>query len=114
MDLGADGWQTFRFVVWPVLSTALVAGGLLAFALSFDEVIVTTFTAGAQTTLPIFILDNLRQGQQLPIVNVVAFVVILLTIVPVAISQRLTRDTGVLRRSAPVVKDAEKREIATV
>ena len=82
MDLGADGWQTFRFVTWPVLSTALVAGGLLAFALSFDEVIVTTFTAGAQTTLPIFILDNLRQGQQLPIVNVVAFVVILLTIDP--------------------------------
>src|SRR5205823_5147329 len=55
MDLGADGWQTFRFVVWPVLSVALIAGGLLAFALSFDEVIVTTFTAGAQTTLPIFI-----------------------------------------------------------
>ena len=48
MDLGADGWQTFRFVRWPLLSTALVAGGLLAFALSFDEVIVTTFTAGAQ------------------------------------------------------------------
>jgi putative spermidine/putrescine transport system permease protein len=100
MDLGADGWQTFRFVVWPVLSTALVAGGLLAFALSFDEIIVTTFTAGAQTTLPIFILDNLRQGQQFPIVNVVAFAVILLTLVPVVISQRLTRDTGVLRRTS--------------
>jgi putative spermidine/putrescine transport system permease protein len=99
MDLGADGWQTFRFVVWPVLSTALVAGGLLAFALSFDEIIVTTFTAGAQTTLPIFILDNLRQGQQFPVVNVVAFAVILLTLVPVVISQRLTRDTGVLRRT---------------
>ncbi len=98
MDLGADGWQTFRFVTWPVLSTALVAGGLLAFALSFDEVIVTTFTAGAQTTLPIFILDNLRQGQQLPIVNVVAFAVIILTIVPVWISQRITSDTGILRR----------------
>jgi putative spermidine/putrescine transport system permease protein len=98
MDLGADGWQTFRFVTWPILSTAVVAGGLLAFALSFDEVIVTTFTAGAQTTLPIFILDNLRQGQQLPIVNVVAFVVILVTIVPVTISQRLTRETGLLRR----------------
>jgi putative spermidine/putrescine transport system permease protein len=98
MDLGADGWQTFRFVVWPVLSTALVAGGLLAFALSFDEIIVTTFTAGAQTTLPIFILDNLRQGQQFPIVNVVAFAVILLTLVPVVISQRLTRETGLLRR----------------
>ena len=100
MDLGADGWQTFRFVVWPVLSTALVAGGLLAFALSFDEIIVTTFTAGAQTTLPIFILDNLRQGQQFPVVNVVAFAVILLTLVPVVISQRLTRDTGVLRRTS--------------
>jgi putative spermidine/putrescine transport system permease protein len=90
MELGADGWQTFRLVTWPLLSTALVAGGLLAFALSFDEVIVTTFTAGAQITLPIFILDNLRQGQQLPVVNVVAFVVILITIVPVWASQRLT------------------------
>jgi putative spermidine/putrescine transport system permease protein len=115
MDLGADGWQTFRYVVWPVIATALVAGGLLAFALSFDEVIVTTFTAGAQTTLPIFILDNLRQGQQLPIVNVVAFVVILLTIVPVAISQRLTRDTGVLRRTAtPSAADAQSAELTTV
>src|SRR5919199_1578508 len=83
----------------PVLSTALVAGGLLAFALSFDEIIVTTFTAGAQTTLPIFILDNLRQGQQFPIVNVVAFAVILLTTVPVVIAQRLTRETGLLRRT---------------
>ena len=62
MDLGADGWQTFRYVTWPAISTALVAGALLAFALSFDEVIVTTFTAGAQTTLPIFILDNIRRG----------------------------------------------------
>ena len=97
MDLGADGWQTFRFVVWPVIATALVAGGLLAFALSFDEVIVTTFTAGAQTTLPIFILDNLRMGQQFPVVNVVALVVILLTIIPVILSQRLTRDSGLLR-----------------
>jgi putative spermidine/putrescine transport system permease protein len=97
MDLGADGWQTFRYVTWPVLSTALISGALLAFALSFDEVVVTTFTAGAQTTLPIFILDNLRQGQQLPIVNVVALVVILLTIIPVAVAQRLTRETGILR-----------------
>ncbi len=96
MDLGADGWQTFRFVVWPVLSTALVAGGLLAFALSFDEVIVTTFTAGAQTTLPIFILDNIQRGQQLPIVNAVVFVVILLTVIPVVISQRLTHESGLL------------------
>jgi putative spermidine/putrescine transport system permease protein len=97
MDLGADGWQTFRYVTWPVLSTALISGALLAFALSFDEVIVTTFTAGAQTTLPIFILDNLRQGQQLPIVNVVALVVIVLTIIPVAVAQHLTRETGILR-----------------
>ena len=98
MDLGADGWQTFRYVVWPVLSTAVIAGGLLAFALSFDEVIVTTFTAGAQTTLPIFILDQLRQGQSLPIVNVAAFAVIVLTIIPVWISVRLTRDAGIVRR----------------
>ena len=97
-DLGADGWQTFRFVIWPVISTALVAGGLLAFALSFDEVIVTTFTAGAQNTLPLWIFGNIRQGQQLPEVNVVVFVVILLTIIPVVIAQRLTRDTGVIRR----------------
>ena len=100
MDLGADGWQTFRFVTWPLLSTALVAGGLLAFALSFDEVIVTTFTAGAQTTLPIFILDNIHQGQQLPVVNVVAFVVIVLTIVPVWVSQRLTTGGDVERTTA--------------
>jgi putative spermidine/putrescine transport system permease protein len=106
-DLGADGWQTFRFVVWPVLSTALVAGGLLAFALSFDEVVVTTFTAGAQSTLPIFILDNLRQGQQLPVINVVAFFVIVVTVIPVALAQRLMRDTGVLRRGATAAVPTE-------
>jgi len=98
MDLGADGWQTFRYVTLPVVSTALVAGGLLAFALSFDEVIVTTFTAGAQNTLPIWILGNLRLGQQLPQVNVVVFFVIVMTVIPVAIAARLTRDTGILRR----------------
>jgi putative spermidine/putrescine transport system permease protein len=98
MDLGADGWQTFRFVTLPVISTALIAGGLLAFALSFDEVIVTTFTAGAQNTLPIWILGNLRLGQQLPQVNVVVFFVIVMTVLPVTIAQRLTRDTGILRR----------------
>jgi len=106
-DLGADGWQTFRFVVWPVLSTALVGGALLAFALSFDEVVVTTFTAGAQSTLPIFILDNLRQGQQLPVVNVVAFFVIVVTVIPVALAQRLMRDTGVLRRAATAAVPTE-------
>jgi putative spermidine/putrescine transport system permease protein len=109
MDLGADGWQTFRFVTWPLLSTALVAGGLLAFALSFDEVIVTTFTAGAQTTLPIFILDNLRQGQQLPVVNVVAFVIILVTVIPVWVSQKLTTDgeTPAVARAAAVTAQTE-------
>jgi putative spermidine/putrescine transport system permease protein len=114
MDLGADGWQTFRFVVWPVLATALVAGGLLAFALSFDEVIVTTFTAGAQTTLPIFILDNLRQGQQFPIINVIALVVILLTVIPVIVAQRLTRDAGLLRRGAAPSAAAGSAEVTTV
>jgi putative spermidine/putrescine transport system permease protein len=97
-DLGADGWQTFRFVIWPVLSTALVAGGLLAFALSFDEVVVTYFTAGAQNTLPLLILGYIRLGQQLPVVNAIAFVMILLTVIPVALAQRLMRDTGVVRR----------------
>jgi putative spermidine/putrescine transport system permease protein len=97
-DLGADGWQTFRFVIWPVVSTALVAGGLLAFALSFDEVVVTFFTAGAQHTLPLLILGYIRLGQQLPIVNAIAFVMILLTVIPVALAQRLMRDTGVVAR----------------
>ncbi len=101
MDLGADGWQTFRFVTLPVIATALVAGGLLAFALSFDEIVVTIFTAGAQNTLPIWIFGNIRLGQQLPQVNVVVLFVIAITLIPVALAQRLTRDTGVLRRSAP-------------
>ena len=114
-DLGADGWQTFRFVLWPVLSTALVAGGLLAFALSFDEVIVTTFTAGLQETVPLFILDNIRQGQQLPVINVVAFVVIVITVIPVALAQRVMRDTGVIRRgAAKVTEGMEAAEIPAV
>jgi putative spermidine/putrescine transport system permease protein len=100
MDLGADGLQTFRYITLPVIATALVAGGLLAFALSFDEVIVTTFTAGAQNTLPLWIFGNIRLGQQLPQVNVVVLLVIAITIVPVALAQRLTRDTGVLRSTA--------------
>ena len=98
MDLGADGWQTFRFVTLPTIATALVAGGLLAFALSFDEIVVTTFTAGAQNTLPIWIFGNIRLGQQLPQVNVVVLFVIAVTVIPIALAQRLTRDTGVLRR----------------
>jgi putative spermidine/putrescine transport system permease protein len=98
MDLGADGWQTFRYVTFPVVSTALIGGALLAFALSFDEVIVTTFTAGAQNTLPLWIFGNIRLGQQLPEVNAVVFVIIAATVLPVTIAQRLTSDTGILRR----------------
>ena len=114
-DLGADGWQTFRFVVWPVLSTALVAGGLLAFALSFDEVIVTTFTAGSQNTVPLLILGYIRLGQQLPVVNVIAFTMIVVTAVPVLLAQRLMRDTGVLRRTAGNVTEAvESAQITAV
>ena len=101
MDLGADGWQTFRLVTLPVIATALVAGGLLAFALSFDEIVVTIFTAGAQNTLPIWIFGNIRLGQQLPQVNVVVLFVIAVTLIPVALAQRLTRDAGVLRTTAP-------------
>jgi putative spermidine/putrescine transport system permease protein len=100
MDLGADGWQTFRLVTLPMIATALVAGGLLAFALSFDEIVVTTFTAGTQSTLPIWIFGNIRLGQQLPQVNVVVLFVILISLIPVALARRLTRDTGVLRPAA--------------
>jgi putative spermidine/putrescine transport system permease protein len=88
-DLGADGWQTFRYVTFPAIKTALVAGALLAFALSFDEIIVTNFVAGTQLTVPKFIYDNLRQPRNRPIVNVVAVVAMLVMIVPVIIAQRL-------------------------
>jgi len=97
MDLGADGFQTFRHVTFPSISTALVSGGLLAFALSFDEVIVTTFTAGANNTLPIWIFGQIRLGQQLPQVNVVVFMILAVTIIPVALAQRLTSESGILR-----------------
>jgi putative spermidine/putrescine transport system permease protein len=91
-DLGASTWQTFRLVTLPALRSALVAGGLLAFALSFDEVIVTTFTAGSDETLPIWILANLSRPNQLPIVNVVGVLVIVLSAVPVYLAHRLTVD----------------------
>jgi putative spermidine/putrescine transport system permease protein len=91
-DLGANTWQTFRMVTFPQLRSALVAGALLAFALSFDEVIVTTFTAGDRETLPIWILSNLSRPNQLPVVNVVGIVVILLSIIPVYVAQRITAD----------------------
>jgi putative spermidine/putrescine transport system permease protein len=91
-DLGADTFTTFRLVTLPALRSAMVAGGLLAFALSFDEVIVTTFTAGQQQTLPIWILANLSRPNQLPIVNVVGVLVIALSAVPVYLAHRLTVD----------------------
>jgi putative spermidine/putrescine transport system permease protein len=93
MDLGADGWQTFRYVVLPNIATALLAGGMLAFALSFDEVIVTTFTAGQQQTLPIWMLEELVRPRERPVTNVVAMVVVLVTLIPILFAFRLTRDT---------------------
>ena len=94
MDLGADGWQTFRYVILPSMSTALVAGALLAFALSFDEIIVTNFTSGTVETLPKWIFRNMRLPHAAPIVNVVALAVTLLSLIPVYFAQRLTRETG--------------------
>jgi putative spermidine/putrescine transport system permease protein len=105
-DLGAHTWQTFRYVTLPSVQTALVAGGLLAFALSFDEIIVTTFTLGAgDQTLPIWIFSNLFRGQQLPIVNVVAVIVVLLSIIPVYLAHRLTREESITARGAPAVAE---------
>jgi putative spermidine/putrescine transport system permease protein len=83
MDLGADGFQTFRHVILPNIATALLAGGMLAFALSFDEVIVTTFTAGQQQTLPLWMLEELIRPRQRPVTNVVAMVVVLVTFLPI-------------------------------
>lgn len=92
MDLGANSFQTFRFVILPNLGTALLAGGMLAFALSFDEVIVTTFTAGQQRTLPIWMLQELVRPRQRPVTNVVAMVVVIVTFLPILIAYFLTRD----------------------
>jgi putative spermidine/putrescine transport system permease protein len=92
-DLGAGPWTTFRLVTLPQLRSALLAGGLLAFALSFDEIIVTTFTAGAgTTTLPIWILNNLFRPNQAPVVAVIAVVLIVLSVLPIWIAQRISRD----------------------
>ena len=92
MDLGAAGPETFRFVVLPHLATALLAGGMLAFALSFDEIIVTTFTSGQQETLPIWIFNQLTRPRQRPVTNVVAVFVVLATSLPVLLAHRLTRE----------------------
>lgn len=94
-DLGANTFQTFRFITFPLIRSALFAGGLLAFALSFDEIIVTTFTAGADVrTLPIWIFQNLFRPNQAPVINVVAAVLIIVSIVPIYLAQRLSADTS--------------------
>jgi len=94
MDLGADTFQTFRYVTFPMIRSALLAGGVLAFALSFDEIIVTTFTAGAGVeTLPIWIFSNLFRPSQAPIVNVVAAALIVLSVLPIYLAQRLSDES---------------------
>lgn len=94
-DLGAHTWQTFRYVTLPNMRSALGAGGLLAFGLSFDEIVVTNFTIGAgEETLPVWIFTNLFRAQQRPIVNAVAVIVVLISIVPVYLAHRLTREEG--------------------
>ena len=91
MDLGADGWQTFRYIVLPNLGSALLAGGMLAFALSFDEIIVTTFTAGHERTLPLWLLNQLSRPRDVPITNVVALLVMLVTMLPILAAYYLPR-----------------------
>ncbi len=99
MDLGASGWQTFRYITFPATATALVAGALLAFALSFDEVIVTIFTAGGVKTLPIWIFQSFRLANQVALVNVAGVAAILLSVIPVYLASRLTTDTGAVTAS---------------
>ncbi len=91
MDLGADGWQTFRHIVLPQMATALLAGGMLAFALSFDEIIVTLFTAGHERTLPIWFFNELFRPRDRPVTNVVAVVVMVVTFIPILLAYSLTR-----------------------
>ena len=95
MDLGANGFTTFRLVTLPNISSALFAGGLLAFGLSFDEIVVTTFTAGPGIqTLPVWIFNNLFRPNQAPIVNVVAATLVVISILPIYLSQRLSADSA--------------------
>jgi putative spermidine/putrescine transport system permease protein len=93
MDLGANGLTAFRTVIMPQLATALLAGGILAFGLSFDELIVTTFTAGREQTLPIWLLNQLGRPRNVPITNVVALVIMSLTVLPIIGAWWLTRGT---------------------
>jgi len=90
-DLGADTWTTFRYVTFPQLRSAILAGALLAFALSFDEIIVTIFTAGGVKTLPIWIFQSFRLNNQVPLVNVAGSVAILLSVIPVYLATRLSQ-----------------------
>jgi len=90
MDLGANSFQTFRHIVLPNIGTALLAGAILAFSLSFDEVIVTTFTAGQQETLPIWILGQMFKPRSRPITNVTAMLVVAITALPILFAQRIT------------------------
>ena len=95
MDLGAGVFQTFRHVTFPAIRSALLAGAILAFALSFDEIIVTTFTAGASVqTLPLWIFSNLARPNQAPVVAVVAAILIVVSIIPVWLAQRVSSDTS--------------------
>ena len=98
-DLGADSWQTFRYITFPAIRSAMLAGALLAFALSFDEVIVTIFVAGGVKTLPIWIFQSFRLANQVALVNVAGMVAILLSVLPVYLATRLTRDTGAVGRT---------------
>jgi putative spermidine/putrescine transport system permease protein len=91
MDLGADGLQTFRYVLLPQVATAFLAGGMLAFALSFDEIIVTIFTAGRERTLPIWFFNELFRPRNRPVTNVVAVMVIVVTLIPIVLAYYLTR-----------------------
>ena len=98
-DLGADSWQTFRRITFPATRSAMLAGALLAFALSFDEVIVTIFVAGGVKTLPIWIFQSFRLANQVALVNVAGLVAILLSVIPVYLATRLTRDPGAVGRT---------------
>jgi putative spermidine/putrescine transport system permease protein len=110
MDLGADGWQTFRYVTFPAIRTAIVAGALLAFALSFDEIVVTNFTAGSTLTIPKFIYNNMRLPRNRPIVNVVAVAVILLMFIPVYFAQKMAGGSDV-KDTAAKAQAAEAAEV---
>lgn len=108
MDLGADGIQTFRYVTLPAIRTALVAGGLLAFGLSFDEIVVTNFTAGSALTLPLWIFNNIRLPREQPVVNAVALVLMVLSVIPVYFAQRLA---GGIESPAPTAGTRQIRAL---